>query len=409
MPAYSQVVLIDFSNAMSEAETRAYHDTFDVQTLGYRAPELLFGLPFDAKIDMWSLGVTLAELFSGRALVVAASRGGLASEYAQLLGRPPTHFAQGKLAAELLALLAHIPEAALSRDEARRQLAAHLGTAGAPASAAAASSAVSSAADAVAVSATASTSSDASLLLDLITRLLAYDPAERPSALQALCHPFIAPVFPFGAVLHAGVPSAAADAATADAATVDAATAAASSAAAASSSSATASTSEAASTSASASMLVGIPRSAAMAAALSEPETTTSKIVTLRGTALAVCTWRNPVASTPATPAANALLCPSRVRHHHCCLNFCLLVPPPRPLPNAAMCLRVPHRRTAPRGSRGYDPPARRVAVAAAAVAEARRAAHRSANGSEWRMAGAWRARDRRCTGPLCCMHGPLG
>ena len=83
-----QIKLIDFSNAMSVEETAAYFDTFDVQTLGYRAPEVIYGAKFGVAIDMWSLGVTLAELASGRALVQAASRGGLAVQVAQLLGQP---------------------------------------------------------------------------------------------------------------------------------------------------------------------------------------------------------------------------------------------------------------------------------------------------------------------------------
>ena len=58
------VTLIDFSNAMGVGETHAYHDQFDVSTLAYRAPELLYGLPFDTPIDIWSLGVTLAELYA---------------------------------------------------------------------------------------------------------------------------------------------------------------------------------------------------------------------------------------------------------------------------------------------------------------------------------------------------------
>ena len=52
--------LIDFSNAMSLAESSAYHDSFDVQTLSYRAPEVVYGEPFAHPIDMWSLGVSLA-------------------------------------------------------------------------------------------------------------------------------------------------------------------------------------------------------------------------------------------------------------------------------------------------------------------------------------------------------------
>lgn len=38
-----RVRLIDFSNAMTPNEARAYHDSFDVQTLGYRAPEVRDG------------------------------------------------------------------------------------------------------------------------------------------------------------------------------------------------------------------------------------------------------------------------------------------------------------------------------------------------------------------------------
>jgi serine/threonine protein kinase len=39
-----------------------YHDDFEVQSLCYRAPEVLLGRPFGAPIDMWSLGCVLAEL-----------------------------------------------------------------------------------------------------------------------------------------------------------------------------------------------------------------------------------------------------------------------------------------------------------------------------------------------------------
>lgn len=34
----------------------------------YRAPEILLGCPYDTKIDMWSLGCTLFELYTGRIL-----------------------------------------------------------------------------------------------------------------------------------------------------------------------------------------------------------------------------------------------------------------------------------------------------------------------------------------------------
>lgn len=36
-----------------------------VQSRSYRAPEVIIGLPYDQKIDLWSLGCILAELYTG--------------------------------------------------------------------------------------------------------------------------------------------------------------------------------------------------------------------------------------------------------------------------------------------------------------------------------------------------------
>ena len=177
---------------MSLDEQAAYHDAFDVQTLSYRAPEVIYGQPFGHAIDAWSLGVSLAELFGGKVLVQAASRGGLAVQVAQLLGRPPRGaFAQSKYAAELLPLVQHQPEA-LSRAALRNKLAAELG---------------------------AGPSQQEHQLMDLLAALLAYDPAARLTPLQALSHDFFADAFPVCALLPAA--AAAAAAAAAEAASAD--------------------------------------------------------------------------------------------------------------------------------------------------------------------------------------------
>ena len=39
-----------------------------MQSRSYRAPEVILGLPYDQKIDLWSLGCILAELLSGQVL-----------------------------------------------------------------------------------------------------------------------------------------------------------------------------------------------------------------------------------------------------------------------------------------------------------------------------------------------------
>lgn len=118
----ARVVLIDFSNAMSLEETVAYHDSYEVQTLAYRAPEVVYGVPFSSGIDMWSLGICLAEMYCGHAFFNAASRSGLAVECAGVLGRPPVGlYSDGKYNAELFPLVAH-SNATCSVDEVRLAL-----------------------------------------------------------------------------------------------------------------------------------------------------------------------------------------------------------------------------------------------------------------------------------------------
>jgi serine/threonine protein kinase len=57
-----KVKLIDLGNAVPIDRTNIYYDDFEVQSIHYRAPEVLLGLPFNSSIDIFSLGLILAEL-----------------------------------------------------------------------------------------------------------------------------------------------------------------------------------------------------------------------------------------------------------------------------------------------------------------------------------------------------------
>jgi hypothetical protein len=57
----TQIKIIDFGSATFEGQTSHTY----IQSRFYRSPEVLVGLPYDAAIDMWSLGCVAAELYLG--------------------------------------------------------------------------------------------------------------------------------------------------------------------------------------------------------------------------------------------------------------------------------------------------------------------------------------------------------
>lgn len=58
----SSIRIIDFGNATNKKDLKEYADNFELQSLGYRAPEVLMGdRTFSEKIDIWSVGVVLLE------------------------------------------------------------------------------------------------------------------------------------------------------------------------------------------------------------------------------------------------------------------------------------------------------------------------------------------------------------
>lgn len=56
-----EIKVIDLGSSCFEMDNLCTY----VQSRSYRAPEVILGLPYDQKIDIWSLGCILAELYTG--------------------------------------------------------------------------------------------------------------------------------------------------------------------------------------------------------------------------------------------------------------------------------------------------------------------------------------------------------
>ena len=83
--SWSEVNLIDFGAAVTFDQSRPSQ----VQTLEYRAPEVVLGCGYDSRIDLWSLACVLFELHTGRVLFNARSETELVEQMVCLLGPPP--------------------------------------------------------------------------------------------------------------------------------------------------------------------------------------------------------------------------------------------------------------------------------------------------------------------------------
>ena len=56
-----EIKIIDLGSSCFQSDNLSLY----VQSRSYRAPEVMLGLPYDQKIDLWSVGCILAELHSG--------------------------------------------------------------------------------------------------------------------------------------------------------------------------------------------------------------------------------------------------------------------------------------------------------------------------------------------------------
>merc|ERR1719356_1567664 len=82
-----EVKVIDFGSSCFVDD----HLSSYVQSRSYRAPEVMLGLPYDQKIDLWSLGCILAELWTGYVLFQNDSVQSLLARILGIVGEFPYH------------------------------------------------------------------------------------------------------------------------------------------------------------------------------------------------------------------------------------------------------------------------------------------------------------------------------
>eukprot|EP00927_Polykrikos_kofoidii_P067996 TRINITY_DN63408_c0_g1_i1.p1 TRINITY_DN63408_c0_g1~~TRINITY_DN63408_c0_g1_i1.p1 ORF type:complete len:977 (-),score=174.32 TRINITY_DN63408_c0_g1_i1:114-3044(-) len=85
--ARCEVKVIDFGSSCFVGD----HMSTYVQSRPYRAPEVILGLPYDQKIDIWSLGCIVAELWTGYPLFQNDSVQSLLARIISILGPFPEH------------------------------------------------------------------------------------------------------------------------------------------------------------------------------------------------------------------------------------------------------------------------------------------------------------------------------
>lgn len=65
----------------------------------YRAPEIILGIPYDYAVDMWSIGCTLYEMYTGKILFAGDSNNQMLKAIMEIRGRfTPKLFKRGQLA-----------------------------------------------------------------------------------------------------------------------------------------------------------------------------------------------------------------------------------------------------------------------------------------------------------------------
>ena len=95
LSSYSRAMIkiIDFGSSCYLTDRQSSY----IQSRSYRAPEVILGLPYNGKIDMWSLGCVVCEMFTGEVTFQNDSIVSMLSRIEAICGAFPRHMiAQGR-------------------------------------------------------------------------------------------------------------------------------------------------------------------------------------------------------------------------------------------------------------------------------------------------------------------------
>ncbi|GKZ00473.1 hypothetical protein MPSEU_000999800 [Mayamaea pseudoterrestris] len=91
--SHATIKLIDFGSSCYLTDRQSSY----IQSRSYRAPEVVLGLPYDGRIDVWSLGCVVAEMYTGEVTFQNDSVVSMLSRIESICGPFPRHMiAQGR-------------------------------------------------------------------------------------------------------------------------------------------------------------------------------------------------------------------------------------------------------------------------------------------------------------------------
>lgn len=83
----ARVKVIDFGSSCYLTDRQSSY----IQSRSYRAPEVILGLPYDGKIDVWSLGCVIAEMYTGQVTFQNDSVVSMLARIEAICGAFPSH------------------------------------------------------------------------------------------------------------------------------------------------------------------------------------------------------------------------------------------------------------------------------------------------------------------------------